>query len=327
MILQALTRYYEDLAQQGKIARPGWAKTKINYALCIDESGKLEQVIPLLDNIGGKKPVPQKFDLPAPVKRTVGISPNFLWDNSAYLIGIDSKGNQERSRACFEESKNLHHRLLDGIDVPEAKGIRNFYDKWDPSEASSNGALKSEFDSVISGGNLTFRVNGIYAFQVDAIAKAWQEYYESSDGLVVGQCLVTGEEDVIEPVHPSIKGVDGAQSSGAAIVSFNSPAFCSYGQEQNYNAPIGKHAAFAYTSALNYLLSDRENVQKIGDTTVVCWAEGAEKQYQVLTAAALFGKDIEGLSEDDVRDAVRKLANGLPVPERELKPDRPFYIL
>ena len=59
------------------------------------------------------------------------------------------------------------------------------------------------------------------------------------------QCLVTGNWDVAEPVHPSIKGVAGAQSSGAAIVSFNAPAFCSYGKEQSLNAPVGNNAASA----------------------------------------------------------------------------------
>lgn len=103
------------------------------------------------------------------------------------------------------------------------------------------------------------------------------------------QCLVTGTEDEIAAVHPSVKGVRDAQSSGAALVSFNAPAFCSYGHEQNFNAPVGKYAAFAYTAALNHLLADKENVQTIGDTTVICWAEGAEDIYQTFGVAALFG--------------------------------------
>jgi CRISPR-associated protein Csd1 len=181
-------------------------------------------------------------------------------------------------------------------------------------------------DEITAGANLLFRVNGIYAHEDELIRQAWQNAYEQVNG-ELQQCLVTGNTDVIEAVHPSIKGVDGAQSSGAAIVSFNAPAFCSYGQEQSYNAPVGKYAAFAYTAALNYLLADRENVQKIGDTTVVCWAEGGERQYQALTFAAIFGKQDAGLSEADLRDAVRKLADGKPVPERKLDPQRSFYIL
>lgn len=102
--------------------------------------------------------------------------------------------------------------------------------------------------------------------------------------------MVTVEQVVPEAVHPLIKGVYGAQSSGAALVSFNAPAFCSYGKEHSRNAPMGKYAAFAYTAALNYLLSDRENVQRIGDTTVVCWAEKADPQYNLLANFAIFGQ-------------------------------------
>lgn len=58
-------------------------------------------------------------------------------------------------------------------------------------------------------------------------------------------------------LHPAIKGVTGAQSSGASIVSFNADAFCSYGHEQGGNAPVGSYAAFAYAQALNYLLADQ----------------------------------------------------------------------
>ncbi len=269
MILQALTRYYEELAAQGKIARPGWSKTKISYALYINERGELENVIPLQEDTGAKKLQPQRFDLPTPVKRTVGIAPNFLWDNSSYLLGIDAKGKPERSAECFEVCKQLHHQLLDGLDSAAAKAILAFFDGWNPAEAREHPALKTELDAIIAGGNLLFRVNGVFAHEDEAICQAWQACYDHSEG-ETKQCLVTGKEDVIEAVHPAIKGVDGAQSSGAALISFNAPAFCSYGQEQNYNAPVGKYAAFAYTAALNHLLADHENKQKIGDTTVVC---------------------------------------------------------
>ena len=77
----------------------------------------------------------------------------------------------------------------------------------------------------------------------------------------MGRCLVTGEEGPIAILHPSIKGVMGAQSSGASLVSFNAPAFESYGKEsardnqgQGRNAPVGKYAAFAYGAALNYMV-------------------------------------------------------------------------
>lgn len=331
MILQALTRYYEDLRAQGKIDAPGWAPAKISFALYLDETGELTQVVPTMEEVPkGKKTVlqPQVMALPAAVKRTVGIAANFLWDNSSYLLGIDQKGKPERSRECFAAATKLHHKVLDGVDSPVARAILTFFDTWKPENAAEHPALAGQLNEITAGGNLLFRVDETYPQKDAAICEAWRRYRESSaDDAVRMQCLVTGGEDEITAVHPSVKGVRDAQSSGAALVSFNAPAFCSYGHEQNFNAPVGKYAAFAYTAALNHLLADKENVQLIGDTTVVCWAEGAEDVYQDFGMAALFGGEKAGLSDNDLRAALKRLADGLPCEDLGIDPNRPFYIL
>lgn len=330
MILQALTALYEDLVRRGTLDRPGWSLARISYALCLDEDGTLIQVVPTFEEVdNGKKTVlrPQQMTLPAAVKRSSGVASNFLWDNSSYLLGVDEKGKPERSLKCFEACRELHRELLGTVETPTAKAIISFFDRWEPSKAAEYPALQADLEKIIGAANLVFRVNGEYAQQDERIAAAWQTYYESGDA-EEGRCLITGRMDQIEATHPSIKGVDGAQSSGAALVSFNAPAFCSYGHEQNYNAPIGKYAAFAYTAALNYLLSDRNNVNKIGDTTVVCWAEGADPVYQKTFCDFLFGQpQMPDFSEQDLRDTVKRLAAGLPAEELALDPDRQFYIL
>ena len=281
MILQALTRLFEDLAQQGKIARPGWSPAKISYALCLSEEGELEAVVPTLTptQVGKKTQLrPMPMELPSAVTRTVGILPNFLWDNSSYILGVDEKGKPQRSRNCFQACASLHQKLLRNVDTPAARAILAFFDSWQPENAQSHPALADCWQELMKGANLVFRVNGMFAQDDPRIRSAWDASYGGQEG-ERQQCLVTGNLDVPEAVHPAVKGVAGAQSSGAAIVSFNAPAFCSYGKEQSLNAPVGKYAAFAYTAALNYLLSDKSNVHRIGDTTVVCWAEGAEPQY------------------------------------------------
>ena len=330
MILQALTRLYEDLAARGDIARPGWSKAKISYALCLGEDGSLLQVIPqLVEEQAGKKTVlrPQKLELPAAVTRTGGVLPNFLWDNSSYLLGADDKGKPERSLECFRACARLHHELLGEVDSTAAKAVLAYFDTWQPEQAAQHPALADCREELMKGANLVFRVNGQFVQEEPLIQAAWNEYYCRSEGEKT-QCLVTGRQDVPEPVHPFIKGVAGAQSSGAAIVSFNAPAFCSYGKEQSLNAPVGKYAAFAYTAALNYLLADRENVQRIGETTVVCWAEGAEPAYQKYALAAIFGSSLpEQVTTDTLRSTVKRLADGLPCQELKLDPSRPFYIL
>lgn len=335
MILQALTRYYEDLLDRGEIAAPGWAPVKISFALCLDKTGALTRVVPTMQPTPiGKKTVlcPQVKELPAAVKRTVGIASNFLWDNSSYLLGADKKGKAERSRKCFEAAGVLHHQVLDGVDSPMARAILAFFDGWQPEHAAEHPALDALLEEVTSGVNLLFRVEGRYPQEDPAIRTAWQRYRNAGDGSgVTMRCLVTGEATEVCAVHPAIKGVRDAQSSGAALVSFNADAFCSYGHKQNYNAPVGKYAAFAYTAALNHLLADRDSVRLIGDTTVLCWAEGAEPAYQKLALSAWFGsspdEDGSGLSDNDLRAALDRLASGLPCDDLGLDPTRPFYVL
>ena len=330
MILQALTRYYEDLLSRGEIAAPGWAPAKISLALYINENGELTQIVPtMVEGTKGKKTVmqPQLMVLPAAVKRTVSIASNFLWDNSAYLLGIDQKGKPERSRECFAAAAKLHHAVLDGIDSPNARAILAFFDTWEPERAAEHPALIRQLNDVTAGGNLVFRVDGRKVEEDAAIREAWQRYRDGGESGVKMQCLVTGKEDEIAAVHPSVKGVRDAQSSGAALVSFNAPAFCSYGREQNYNAPVGKYAAFAYTAALNHLLADSDHVQHIGDTTVVCWAEGADDAYPGFFSAVIGGGTYGGLSDNDLRAALKRLANGLPCDDLVIDPNRPFYIL
>ena len=331
MILQALTRYYEALLQRGEIAAPGWSPAKISFALCLDKDGQVTQVIPTMEEVTmGKKTVlrPQSMILPSAVKRTVGIASNFLWDNSAYLLGVDQKGKPERSRDCFRAAAGLHHAVLDGVDSPAAKAILAFFDTWQPEKAMEHPALSGQYETISAGGNLLFRVDGRYVHEDAVIREAWQRYRDGADEDAVRmQCLVTGREDEIPATHPAIKGVRDAQSSGAALVSFNAPAFCSYGREQNYNAPVGKYAAFAYTAALNHLLADRDNVQVIGDTTIVCWAEGAEPVYQDLFMSFMSDKMPSTISDNDLRAALKNLAKGLPCEELGVDPNRTFYIL
>ncbi len=332
MILQALVRHYEDLAAQGKLACPGWSDSGISYALCISDTGELEQTVNVkeMPESGKGKAKPQKMQLPSvPTGRTsLAVKPAFLWDNSKYILGIDNKENPEHSIKCFQGSKAFHHKLLDDVESPAARAVLAFFDHWQPETAREHPALTGMLEDILAGANLVFRYVGANVQEDPLIRQAWQTYYdETGDGPRM-VCLVTGKEEAAEATHPTIKGVQGAQSSGAALVSFNAPAFCSYGKDQNLNAPTGKYAAFAYTTALNHLLADREHVTRIGDTTVVCWAEGGEPTYQSAFDSFAFGTQT-GYTEQDLRGIVGSLLKGRPVQfdETQLDPNKTFYIL
>ena len=328
MILQALTEYYQSLAQAGKIAAPGWGPVKVSFALYLAPDGTLEGVSSTqVEQAKGKKTVlaPRSMSLPAPVKRSSGIAANFLCDNSGYLLGVDNKGKPQRALECFAACRALHEKILDSVDTPSANALLAFFRSWEPEKALEHPVLAEHLDEILSGGNLVFRTDGGFVHEDPAVRQAWETYYHSAGDGPQGVCLVTGETGPIESIHPSIKNVAGAQSSGAALVSFNAPAFCSYGKEQNLNAPTGKFASFAYTAALNHLLADRDHVYRVGDATVVCWAKTGETAYQ--DAFQMFFSDYYG--EAELKKLIGTLCQGDPVvyDETILDPSMEFYIL
>lgn len=329
MIVQSLAHYYDAMLKRGAISAPGWGPASISYAICLDAAGNVERFISTTcETVIGKKTVlkPQTMTLPAAVKRSSGIAANFLWDTSSYILGVDQKGKPQRSIECFKAAAQLHHEVLDGVDSPAARAILMYFDKWKPENAQSADALQGIFDDVTKGANITFRVDGEYAYNDEEIRAAWQSRQSVGGDYARMQCLVTGREDAIPNIHSAIKGVKDAQSSGAALISFNAPAFCSYGHEQNANAPVGRYAAFAYTTALNSLLADKNNVQHIGDMTVVCWAEDADARYQRMGVSALGGNAAaHGLTDNAVRAVLKNMARG--VPAEGLDPSHKFCIL
>ena len=331
MILQALVKYYECLADAGKVTRPGWCSAKVAASLNISQEGELLGITPLKnEETRGKKTieVPKSKEVPEQVTRSSGVSPNFLCDNSSYILGIDTKGKPKRTKECFEASKERHLQILENVHSGTAEAIKSFYQNWNLDEAETNQVISEHFEELCAASNLVFYVDGDFAQDDPEIKAAWEEFYCQKEKGKKGICLVTGEQTEIARIHGLIKGVPGAQSSGAALVSFNAPAFESYGKEQSYNAPVGTYAAYAYTTALNHLLADRSHTSQIGDTTVVYWSEDGDERYQ-----DIFGGTVDPSADNqDIIDGVFKsLEAGKPIAvgevEESLSLEQKFYIL
>lgn len=336
MILSALASYYEILAQRGEAPVPGWEKGKVTFALCINKEGQLTDLLPTTEQVErGKKlvSVPKAMALPLGAKRTVGVEPNFLWDNATYLLGLPKK-NPERDLLCYQSSAQLHRRLLEPVEHPAAQAVCRFFQGWEPEKTVEHPVLLPYLEELQKGGNLVFRVDGEYLHDIPAVKAVWdREYSQTPADAVLGQCLITGERTQVARLHTAIKGVQGAQSSGAALVSFNADAFCSYGKEQNYNAPVSEKAAFAYTTALNTLLADQNHRLVLGDTTVVWWAIPPKVEtapaYADFFAGMLDPDRNNTFSEKDLAcgmDAIRQ-GKSFPFQEAELYPGTPFFIL
>lgn len=328
MILQSLVQLYDALAERGTLEKPGWLPAKVSWGLDLDGDGQLLRVLPLEQpDAKGKKMLPQTMKVPAPVKRTVGVAANFLCDNSGYVLGVDQKGKPERTRQCFEAFRSRHHGLLDGCDHPAAAALLRFLDNWQPENAAQHPALADILPEVTAGGNIVFRHGWDYLHDIPALKEAWQSAFEDEADAEIRQCLVTGRRAPVAVLHPSIKGVLGAQSSGASLVSYNAPAFESYGNNggQGLNGPVSTQAAFAYGAALNHLLTSLENHMRMGETTVVFWAENAEDGY----AAFLSSMFDSTVTDQTLQNALVAIAAGRTAcwQDKVLSPDSRFCIL
>ena len=329
MILQALVQHYENLAGQDKVSKPGWCHAKVSYLIDLKEDGTIKEIIPLKrEEERGKKKVwiSETLCVPEMVTRSSGVSANFLCDNAKYFLGIDADGTGQRVIECFQAAKARHLSILKDSESMMAKAICRYFEHWNPETAQENPVVKEHWEELNDGGNLIFGMGGHYAQDDELIKRIWEKQQEQKEEGQVGTCLVTGQKTKIARIHRGIKGVPGAQSSGAALVSFNAPAFESYGKEQSYNAPVGQYAEFAYTTALNYLLNQREYRFPMGDSMVVFWAESGEQEYQRIFFSSL---DPQPDNHEQIRKVFENLKRGIWVDLEDINLDmnQKFYIL
>lgn len=287
MILQALTKYYEILSNdpESDIALPGYSAIGISFALNISAKGELLDVFPLFEQIQrGKKmeEKPKRMIVPEQVKKASGLISNFMWENSAYMLGISDSEKPDYASKRFEEFCRFHKELLANAKSPVAKAVVAFLDNYDSQKGTKHPKIAPHLETMLKGGNLVFMFNGKFAHEDIDIQQAW-EIYKAGGDAVFGQCLITGEIAPIARLHPSLKGIRGASAFGGSLVSFNNHAYESFNKTdlQGLNSPVSEKAASAYTTALNYLLSSSNENRKftIGDTTVVYWAESEKKEY------------------------------------------------
>lgn len=327
MILPSLVSYYEALEAKGELKRPGWSIVRVSYAVLLRHDGSIADIVSLKkDEVRGKKTVsvPQNLFAPAPVVRTAGIRANFLCDTAAYLLGAsltDAKAKQK-----FEAARELHLGILKNAGSSASETLRRFFEDHQPTDLTSLGISEGIAAELDKGAVVTFAdEDGRYMMDDPEIAAAWDAAYgNGSDDAVTGRCLVTGREDMIAILHDKIKGVEGAQACGASLVGFNAPAFESYGKDggQGLNAPVGRYAMYAYTSALNYLLSGRHRA-RVGDATVVWWTLDADGACEDFFGDFLYGSD----DDETLNSAMKRILRGEPLDFSETTLRKPFCIL
>ena len=129
-ILQSLDRYYDRMAARGEAEAPGYSREKIGFAILLSPEGEPVNQKDLREQVGRKLQA-RLVEVPAAVKRTAGISPNLLWDKSAYVLGRTA-GQGRRTADEHAAFRKLHLDLLAETKDPGLLALRRFLEAWQP---------------------------------------------------------------------------------------------------------------------------------------------------------------------------------------------------
>ncbi len=212
-----------------------------------------------------------------------GINPGFLWANQIYMLGRQPEDKPAGfGKKRFEAFRKRHLQAEESIGQPSFSAVCRFLESWSPDQLSEHPIL-----AEVGTGFGVFQIVGeAKPVHEQAEIRSWWKKQSGLDKneTVMGQCLMTGDFTAIARLHPKIKGVAGAQSSGAPLVSFNEPSYESYLNypphgpmgPQGRVSPVGEEAAFRYGTALNALLTGPQSSKhriRIGDATCVFWTD------------------------------------------------------
>lgn len=316
MILKALYDYYnrcEGLAQKGLELK------EIGYLIVIDKDGSFLRIESRMKD----KKTAQAFIVLQTVKRSgKKYIPNYLWDNYEYVIG--GPGESSKKNRTFINMIAAFKEQVVNDDYLDA--ISKFYKNNDVIENTVKRDLL--YDEMLkSNKNISFLLQG--EFKIAAEDKTvWDLVLNRNDEGMDGICLVTGQKSSISRLHSTIK----LTKDTGPLVSFKTDrGFDSYGKEQGFNAPIGKNAEFAYTTALNAMLQKgSHNKFGVGDRTFVFWASSNSKVAEQ-TEESLF--DLLGITDEEFDDPnakieqVRKVFASIESGSLKTSLDDRFYIL
>ena len=332
MIIQALCDYYQRKASDpdSGIAPEGFETKELPFIVVIGNNGQFIAIEDTREGEGKRKRA-KKFLVPQGVKRTVGINANLLWDNVEYALGANPRGRDDVSQR-HQAFKNRLVMELAGINHHSDVKALLFFLTNDPVsqiEAKPDyGELWQEMQE--SNAFISFRIDGSKDPLISDSIRSFLKNRKMTSNVENEKksCLVTGNQSEITRLHTAIKGVRGTNTSGGSLVSFNLSSFCSYKKTQSYNAPIGNEAAFAYTTALNLLLSkESENKFGIGDATVAFWSQRKAEEYDLEQDFSCFFADPPKDDPDKNIRAVRNLYQAVYSGILPVDDDNQFYVL
>ncbi|WP_081406721.1 type I-C CRISPR-associated protein Cas8c/Csd1 [Methanocorpusculum bavaricum] len=327
MILTALCELYDNLIldPESGVAQPNYSSVPGSYAVELSRNGDFNGIITLVEN---KQRV--MMSVPEQAGRCgKNPPPYFLCDNAKFLLGFEYDKKEKKLIPMPERLRSAYDAYRKIIGSSEDVGLKAVI-----------AFLKNRVDGlpldipadhpIYQSGNIVFRLTDEkgYIHERSEAKNVWERYCNASASSEErGQCLVTGLlNQPLAKTHTQLKGVADANTTGCVIVGFNFPSVTSYGKTQSYNAPVSEKAMFAYTTALNFLLSKNDSRIQIGDTTVVFWTDRKEDSKALSLISALLGADApkdadtsDRLTEQQISDILKKVRSGQAVNDPEFK--------
>lgn len=241
------------------------------------------------------------------------------------------KSIQDLQKAFSDSEKQLGTFVNSIKNLPEdvkndssIQSIVNFYEN---DEYKRVAVLENWLDCAgVNGANMTFQIEGDSSIILSS--KAIMEYQkeqalqpETKDEKT-SLCLITGKDDFIERLHNATPLI-GGQATGKLVGFQKNSGFDSYGKEQAFNAPVGRYAQIAYTTALNTLTKNEANRVFLGDTTLLFWSE---KENVLEQNMSFFFKKPKDDPDRGIR-AVKELYESITSGKLSTEGDKHFYVL
>lgn len=292
MILKALYDYYNRC---GNLPAPGMEEKEIGFVIVISKEGKFLR----FEDCRTDKTIGRVYLVKKHVSRSSAAVANYLYDNSAYVLGYSDKDDSEKNQLYFntfvEKVPSILDRMPDNSDI---RTLMNFY-------AQGREAIHSEVEQDPLWEDIKKNLSkkySVFSFRIEGdlrILAEKKELMQTNEGTrndnSRGLCMVTGVQgELVDTTTATM--IQGSQATAKLVAFQVNSGYDSYGKEKCGNAPISHEAEFAYTTALNTMLRrDSRNKFTVGNRTFVFWASSNDKAAEQ-AEESLF--DLLGYSEE-----------------------------
>lgn len=292
MILKALYDYYNRC---GNLPAPGMEEKEIGFVIVISKEGKFLR----FEDCRTDKTIGRVYLVKKHVSRSSAAVANYLYDNSAYVLGYSDKDDSEKNQLYFntfvEKVQSILDRMPDNSDI---RTLMNFY-------AQGREAIHSEVEQDPLWEDIKKNLSkkySVFSFRIEGdlrILVEKKELMQTNEGTKNdnsrGLCMVTGVQgELVDTTTATM--IQGSQATAKLVAFQVNSGYDSYGKEKCGNAPISHEAEFAYTTALNTMLRrDSRNKFTVGNRTFVFWASSNDKAAEQ-AEESLF--DLLGYSEE-----------------------------